>query len=363
MLIRNVVTGAGVLSFLALLTSASAIDYGLNPATVELTSAGPLTFTPDGVLIIGDPKAATIYAIEPEESSSSGAARFDIPDFRTKVAQAVGTPRPLIADVAIHPETGSLYASVQTAKGAAIARVTADGLVSAVDLDKVLSSKVHLPNPPEDREVGRGGRTRNLRLESITDLAIHDGRLLVSGLSAKDSPSTVLEFEFPLNENSRSFYTEIYHAAHGRVEDNAAIRSFIPINIGGEPSLLAGFTCTPLVRFPMHTSGTEAKVRGKTVAELGNRNRPLDMVLYTKDDQEYLLITNSARGVMRLKTDNIDQQEGLSQRVQGGGTAGLPFEQVDGWDGVIQLAKLDQQHAVVVIEDGNQWQLKTLPLP
>ena len=42
---------------------------------------------------------------------------------------------------------------------------------------------------------------------------------------------------------------EIYHAAHGKSEDYAAIRTFVPMTINGEATLLAGFTCTPLVRF------------------------------------------------------------------------------------------------------------------
>jgi len=48
-----------------------------------------------------------------------------------------------------------------------------------------------------------------------------------------------------------------------------------------------------------------AKVKGKTVAELGNRNRPIDMIVYQKGGKDYLLLANSSRGVMKINADEI----------------------------------------------------------
>jgi hypothetical protein len=36
---------------------------------------------------------------------------------------------------------------------------------------------------------------------------------------------------------------------------------------------------------------------GTTIAELGNRNRPTDMIVYRKGGKDYLLIANTSRGV------------------------------------------------------------------
>ncbi len=41
---------------------------------------------------------------------------------------------------------------------------------------------------------------------------------------------------------------------------------------------------------------------GTTIAELGNRNRPTDMIVYSKDGKDYLLIANTSRGVMKVPT-------------------------------------------------------------
>ena len=44
---------------------------------------------------------------------------------------------------------------------------------------------------------------------------------------------------------------------------------------------------------------------GTTIAELGNRNRPLDMIVYKKDGKEFLLMSNNSRGVMKIPTDGF----------------------------------------------------------
>ena len=194
--------------------------------------------------------------------------------------------------------------------------------VSRLSLDNVPYSSATLPNPPADEVVGEGRRRRNLRGDSITDLAFLDGQVIVTGLTAGDGPSNARTLAFPFVAADRGASLEIYHGAHGREEDNAVVRTFVALNIGGEPSLLAGFTCTPLVRFPLGSLVEGDTVRGTTVAELGNRNRPLDMIVYQQGGKDYLLMANSARGVMKVSTDDIERDNGITERVGGGGTAG-----------------------------------------
>ena len=89
-----------------------------------------------------------------------------------------------------------------------------------------------------------------------------------------------------------------------------------------------------------------AKIMGKTIAEFGAGNRPLDMIVYQKDGKDFLLLSNSAHGVMKVPTADIDKAASITQRVQG--TSGLSFERVQAWTGVDQLDRLDGQYAVVV---------------
>ena len=50
--------------------------------------------------------------------------------------------------------------------------------------------------------------------------------------------------------------------------------------------MLAAYTCTPLVKLPVSELKAGAHVKGTTIAELGNRNRPLDMIVYQKDGKD-----------------------------------------------------------------------------
>jgi len=175
--------------------------------------------------------------------------------------------------------------------------------------------------------------------------------------------SSVQDIPYPFGKKAEVAALEIYHAAHGRSEDYAAVRAFIPFNIGGQPHVLAGFTCTPLVKFPIGAVDDGKQIKGTTVAELGNRNQPLDMVAYEKDGEAFILIANTARGVMKVSTKDIDKNPGLTEPVKGGGTAGQAYEKIDELVGTVQLDKLDDSRAVVVIDTQGELALKTVALP
>jgi hypothetical protein len=188
--------------------------------------------------------------------------------------------------------------------------------------------------------------------------------VIVSGLSNRDAASGVRALAFPFSDQAAGSSLEIYHGAHGRSEDYAAIRTFVPFVIDGQANLLAGFTCTPLVRCPLNEVSAGEKIRGTTVAELGNRNRPLDMIVYQQGDKHYLLLSNSARGVMKISTDEIETNQGISEPVSGGGTAGQPYQTIEAWEGLVQMDRLNQTHAVVLMQTADgALDLHTVPLP
>ena len=91
---------------------------------------------------------------------------------------------------------------------------------------------------------------------------------------------------------------------------------------------MAAYTCTPLVKVPVADLKPGAHVKGTTIAELGNRNRPLDMIVYQKDGKDYLLLANSSRGVMKIPTEGADTAEGITkprQRTR----KGLAYDTID----------------------------------
>ena len=55
-----------------------------------------------------------------------------------------------------------------------------------------------------------------------------------------------------------------------------------------------------IVKFPMSPLKPGAKVMGTTIAELGNRSRPLDTIVHQKGGTNYILMNNSRRGGMKM---------------------------------------------------------------
>ena len=83
----------------------------------------------------------------------------------------------------------------------------------------------------------------------------------------KSSHRTCEPFRFHSKEDvSNGASIEIYHGAHGKFETRSPIRTFAAYEAGGEQSLIAAYTCTPLVRIPISSMQADTKVVGKTVA-------------------------------------------------------------------------------------------------
>lgn len=341
--------------------------WGLKPGAVQLTSAGALAFGPDGILFVGDSMGAKLYAIATDDTTGDPAsAKITVENLQTVLATALDAPAAdiKINDLAVNPASGKVYLSLAVGKSAqaTLVRIDSPTKVTKLALSDAKHAVVEIADAPESKE---GGRRGNPRAETITDLAYHEGKLFVSGMTKNAAPSTVREFTFPFSDRATATNLEIYHAAHGKVENNAAVRAFVPFIINGEATLLAGFTCTPLVKFPVKALEPGKQVRGTTVAELGNWNRPLDMIVYKQDGKSFVLMANSARGVMKISTDKIQENPGLNERVPNGGTAGQAFETIQDLKGVEQLDKLNDDQAVILVkaEKEAKYDLRTIALP
>ncbi len=361
--VRPILLMSFVLAFTTV--ACEAAEWGLKEGTVNLQSIGPMAFGPDGILFVGDTKAATIFALDTgDRSGEPSQVELNIDRVNEKAADLLKleSQSANISDLAVNPLSGNVYLSVGAQPR--LIRINASGNLSQISLKKIAFSKVVLPNPPADEVTGTGRRKRNRRGDSITDLAYSDGKVLVSGLSKESSPSNVREIAFPFADADVGSSVEIFHGAHGKYEDYAAVRTFVPLTIDGKPNLLAAYVCTPLVRFPLENLKAGEKVRGTTVAELGNQNRPMDMIVYNQNGEDFLLLTNSRRGVMKISTKDIGRNEGITERVGRGDTAGQSYDTVKDLQGVEQLDRLNEGHAVILVKtsDGAQ-NLRTIELP
>lgn len=333
--------------------------YGLTEGPVELKSVSTMAFGPGGILLVGDSTSGAIWAIATgDRSGEPEKAAVNVENLGAKLGEKLGVAAAdvTVADVAVNPISGNVYVAASAkGKGAALVRIDSKGALDVIELNKIAHSKAVLskptPPPPADAPKGKGGGGAGM-----TDLAYVDGQIIVSG-----GAGTLRTLAFPFTEVQDGSGLEIFHGAHGKTEENVAIRTFVPIMIDGKPNVLAGFTCTPLVRFPVKGISPGQKLKGTTVAELGNRNRPLDMIHYKKDGADYLLLANSARGVMKISTEDIGRDEGITKQT---GIAGQKYDTIAELAGAVQLDKLNDTHAVVLVaNESGQLNLKTVALP
>ncbi len=348
-------------------TAAFSIDYSssLKAGKAELQSAGPLAFGPEGILFVGDSMGAAIFALATEDTASGAPGQVDISGINEKVAALLGTSADqiLINDVAVNPTSKRVYLSVSRGRGPdaipLILHVNASGKIEEFSLDNVKHARVALPNAPGPDAKDRRGRS--LRLEAITDLAFVDDRVFVAGLSNEEFSSKLHSLPFPFEEAGNGTSVEIYHGNHGRFETNAPVRTFVSYEIEKEPYILAAYTCTPLVKFPVSSLTAGAKVLGTTIAELGNRNRPLDMITYEQGGSRFILMNNSSRGVMKITAENLESYEGITEPSD---IRGVPYETIDHLKGVQQLDRWDKTSALILVSsDNGSLDLKTIALP
>lgn len=350
-----------------LMCSANAIaaeQFGLKTGTPNIKSAGPLAFGPAGILLVGDTKSATVFAIATGNTDGDASkSEVNVKDLASKIGAVVGG-KATINDLATNPATGNVFISATVDGKPAIVQINGAGKLSQLSLTDIAFSKAELSDVPEDKVSGEGRRRRNNRADAITDLAFFEGKVLISGLRTKGSPSSVRELDFPFAKSDKGVGIQIYHAAHGKEEDYSAMRTFVPLMIDGKPNLLGAYVCTPLVKIPLDSLESDGdKVNATTVAELGNRNKPLDMISYEKNGSEFLLLSNSARGVMKITTAGLTENKGLTEPVRGGGTAGQEFDSVESMSGVIQMDKLNDTHAILLIDNNGSLDLTTVALP
>jgi hypothetical protein len=276
--------------------------------------------------------------------------------------------------MAIHPTSHDVYLSVQRGRGeagqAVLVRVDhLDGSIAEVPLAGVSVAEISIADAPADdderlditlpqgdegEELTFGERTirvlrRPIRTSTVTDMAYVDGALLVAGLSNEEFSSKLRRIPFPFGDGIRANNLEIFHVSHGQWETAAPIRTFVPYDEGR--SILASYTCTPVVHFPLTDLTPGTKTVGRTVAELGAMNQPLDMVSFVEGGEEHLLVANTSHGLIKIDCRHIDDQAPLTEPRE---PVGVPRETKD-LQGITRLANLDGSHVLALqTQDGRQ---------
>jgi hypothetical protein len=361
-------TSLKVVALLALVLSAVSSPGARSAAVAAgpaLQSIGPIAFGPNGDLLVSDPMAATIFSIKLGAlASGPTAGTGDVTGIDEKVAGVLGTAAAdiRIVDLAVNPASKNSFVAAMRGQGTAaqpaLLRIDGAGKIELVSLATVQFSSVSLPNPAAVSPNGRGGRA-----QSVTDLAYANGRVFVAGLSNEEFASKLWSVAYPFTSVDQGTSVEIFHGNHGRLETRSPVMAFQPLTIAGQPHIVAGYTCTPLVKIPVASLAPGQKIVGTTMAELGSGNQPLDIITYQKGGQEYLLMSNSRRGMMKIATAGFANAQPITTPVPEG-TAGVKAESVASLANVEQMDLLDTGRAVIIARsDAGARSLSAVPLP
>ncbi|HEX5076441.1 MAG TPA: hypothetical protein VFW03_24735 [Gemmatimonadaceae bacterium] len=358
---------AGTMALLATKDGATAADLsdrtpspatGMHLGAVQLQSAGVMHFSRDGTLFVADPRGAAIYAIDVGDTyRDTSRTGVQITDVDGKIAAALGTTRDQIriVDMVAHPTSQSLYFSLTRGKGndaiPTLVRVTkADEKVTVLPLENIRNARADIPDAPTaDAKTPWGDSKRTF---SVTHLALVEGELYIAGLGNEEFASTLRRMPYPFVGKEASTTVEMYHTSHDRYETASPIESFVAIDLGGKPSLVAGYGCSPIVTLARDELAAGKHVRGKTVAELGGGNRPFDMIRYTNaKGKEYILVGNSNRTLTRLDPEQLANAKPMTSSVkqawEPAGVGYLPVAIV----GVLQLDNYNADNVVMLKRD------------
>ena len=315
-----------------------------------MRSIGALEFS-DGVLFAGDSVGGSLYALEVGSGAAAPEEFAAVSDLDAKIAEMLGTASSdvFVKDMAVDSNSGAAYLSIMRGSGShaepVLMKVTPNGQLHHMDLAEVTYTRHDFTNAPADDP----GERRNPRSMTITDIELMGDELFVAGLSNEEFASVMRRVPFPFASADDATGLEIYHGAHGQYETHAPIYTFLPVELQGKKHVLAGYLCTPLVTFALDEMRDADRMRGKTIAELGFGNVPIDMVSFEQDGEEYVLLTNSRRGTMKIPmADILAAQQLPSIEEEVGPRTGVDYEGAP-LGLVVQIDKL-RNDALLILE-------------
>jgi hypothetical protein len=351
-----------------LATDTTPNPHGLTLGKAEIKSVGAMTFGPDGILFIADTKGAAIFAFDVKDNiKDTVSTAIEVKNIDKAIGTYLGVSAEelTIHDMVVHPNSQSVYLTVSVGKSVdakpVIIRVNRAKELSEIKLDNIWFAKSDVNNvPSEDEKTPWGAPKRPM---AITDLSFFDGTLYVAGLSNEQFASRLRRLNFPFKGNQTDNSVEVFHTSHDRFETHAPIETLLPVTLGNQPFVLAGYGCAPLAKFSVVELNSSKHVKGQTLAELGGGSRPLDMILYKRKGEDHVLIANSNRSVYKMKLADLEKSQPLTKAVEDVYvSSGTPYV-ATGFVGVMHIDNLNKNFVAAIQRDIQSGALNLVSLP
>ena len=310
----------------------------------EIKSLGVLEFSEEGILFAGDNISGAIHALDfTTKSGTTDSFEIFVYDVDAQIAAVLGTTQAnvQINDIAVHPKSGEVYLSVTRGHGidalAALLKVDAANLIHIIDLSalEITSQALNqVPDytqhialrgvagaPPTQKDIAKSKRP--LRTLTIVAMEYYQGELFVSGISNEEFSSVLRRIPYPFTREESISKIEMYHIVHDNYESRAPIRSMVVKQIDGIDQLVAAYTCSPLVLIPLSELADGAKVKARTIGDMGN-GQPIDMVPFSFNGEEMLFVTNNSRSPLVIPVRGLHNAKVVTdQDFERGGKADL----------------------------------------
>ena len=280
-------------------------------------SAGKIAFVDANTLVVADWRGGQLHALRLPPIPAGTPTPFNLKDVSGAIARALHTrpERLRFEDMALRPGGEVAYITLSIdGDGAggrprpALVSVDAAGKVGRVDLDRGRRHSVAIGHlPAADQRLWRDTPAASF---TVTDMKFYAGKLYVAGLSNASFSSALRVFDFPFKGGATVSSIEMYHPVHDQLETRAPIRKMVITRLNGEPTLVAAFTCSPLVTIPLKDLTDGAHIAAKTVAEFGWGSAPAGMVMFDAGHGPMVLLTHSHKSADLMSVDDIADASG-----------------------------------------------------
>jgi hypothetical protein len=106
-----------------------------------------------------------------------------------------------------------------------------------------------------------------------------------------------------------------------------------------------------LITVPMNELQNGAKIRARTVAEIGPGSHPIDIKSYQKNGRDFILMANSKRGLIRIDPNDLNAFRGSIDYPTA--KAGVAYNTLIPGSRIRQLDILNKDYVLLLTRDGD----------